>query len=107
MHQTCMVRVNYRTHNVSARSSICHLPALATYTQYLCSLPREPSFPFFPHPERHLDAADEPVRGLARGRVQRLLDELPEPATVLDLVDLAELVAHVLLGVEVPQVQAQ
>ena len=58
---------------------------------------RDPS-----HLERNLDAAEKVVGRFSGRGVQGLLDELPEAAAVLDLVDLLELVRHVFFRIEVP-----
>ena len=57
--------------------------------------------------ERNLHTAQQLVADLARGGVKCLLDELPQSAPVLHLVDLVEFLVDCLLGVEVPDVQPQ
>ena len=56
--------------------------------------------------QSNLHAPEELVVVLPRGGVQRLLDELPQAAPVLDQVDLVQLLVDALLGVEIPDIQS-
>ena len=57
--------------------------------------------------QRDLHAPQQLMADLTRSGVERLLYELPQAASVLDLVDLVELLVDRLLGVEVPDVQPE
>jgi len=57
--------------------------------------------------EGNFDAAQEFVGDVSRGGVESFLDEFSESPGVLDLVDFAEFVAHFLLRIEVPNVDAK
>ena len=53
----------------------------------------------------YLDTAKQLVVYFTRSGVKSLLDELPQPSAVLDLVDLVQLLVDALLRVEVPNIQ--
>ena len=56
------------------------------------------------HSQGNFCTPDEAVSRLASRGMERLLDELSDAARVLDLVDLPELVRHVLVPIEVPKI---